>query len=160
MTTKIISLALYLVDFIISSPALKCSVSGQNFLCMYGVILLPERLPWSCSCQSWSLSCLGILRILQSQITLQISPYLKEVSSSYKVVESYLQAFSLVLLCDFLRRITKRIKSEICSRCILTLLPRGSQIFGILCVPSSNTSGTLYMLGLNDFLILLDILSY
>lgn len=112
------------------------------------------------------LSVLITLLLWHSQ-SLKISNYtadfscLREVSSSsYKVVESYLQAFSFLLLCDFFRRITKRIIGQIYSRCILTVLPCGSQIFGILCVASSKTSGTFYTIGLNGFLILLDILSY
>lgn len=38
MTTTIIDLALHLVDFVVSSPAPKCSVSGQNFSGASGVI--------------------------------------------------------------------------------------------------------------------------
>lgn len=52
MTAEIIELALHLVDFVVSSPAPECSVSGQNFSGTFGVIGFLREGVWSSPCQS------------------------------------------------------------------------------------------------------------
>lgn len=97
MTAKMTCLGLHQFDIIVNSPALKCWVSGQNVLCITGVIELPEGLPWSCSCQSWSLSCFGVLKVRNLSYNVSCSQVSQEMPScANKIVLCDLKAFLLL----------------------------------------------------------------
>lgn len=103
MTTKIIRVALHLVDFVLSSPALRCSVSGRGFLCMSGCFT-PRGSLCSCSSQSWSLwlwslgFTISVPIFTISGCTACFSPCRTFIPSKS---DSFLQAFAFVLLSEF-----------------------------------------------------------
>lgn len=156
MTAESTDLALHLVDFVVGSPALKCSVLGRI---------------WAdfASCESSTASSSSVLRGV---------PCRRSQPSRLRLLCGFpssppenchsLQIRSCSLICKtsfrslkgIFQENSKRIISKISSRSILTSVPCGSQLFGILHVASPNTSGTFYTLGFNGTLILLDVLSF
>lgn len=141
MTTKMIRFALHLVDVIISSPALKCSVSGRDFSCMCGwfyslgitaLMHLSVLLPlWLGSSQFYHLRL--YCKFLSLSCNSCHSPQVRLSSPCVCVCEPFFCSLQWTFQKSDKSK-KKRITeiSKICSGCILTLLPCGSQVFRIL----------------------------